>query len=184
VTEYLRNSRRIDGGWYISILRHLHVALCSTHQFFLPYERAKVAATCTLCVEVHYSLRLPVKKENIQEYQETINQLLMLAVDICAPSTPSGCNSIKFHWPRHWSQIREELGCSAQEKSLERKLGETHKKHFAYTNKKKGEKEVVPPNSQHVNLNVHFKSTFQMYIVRLCSECTSVMYFVQVHFKM
>jgi len=30
VTDYLSKKRRIDGGWYISILRHLHVALCTT----------------------------------------------------------------------------------------------------------------------------------------------------------
>ena len=30
VSDYLLKKRRIDGGWYISILRHLHVALCTT----------------------------------------------------------------------------------------------------------------------------------------------------------
>jgi hypothetical protein len=30
ITDYLLKKRRIDGGWYISILRHLHVALCTT----------------------------------------------------------------------------------------------------------------------------------------------------------
>ena len=48
--------------------------------------------------------------------------------------TPSDCNSIKYHWPYHWSDTRRELGCSAAEKSLERKLGEVQKRNFKYTN--------------------------------------------------
>jgi hypothetical protein len=145
VTDYLQKKRRIDGGWYISILRHLHVVLCTTTVFFQPVERKLVAAACALCIKVHCNLRLPLAKANVDAYQEDINKLLALAVEICEPSTPSACASIKFHWPRHWSQTRLQLGCSAHEKSLERKLGETHKKHYAYTNKKKDEKEVRTP---------------------------------------
>ena len=44
--------------------------------------------------------------------------------------------SIKFHWPRHWAFTRRQLGCAADEKILERKLGETHKKMYKYTSKK------------------------------------------------
>ena len=44
--------------------------------------------------------------------------------------------SIKFHWPRHWAFTRRQLGCAADEKSLERKLGETHKKMYKFTSKK------------------------------------------------
>jgi hypothetical protein len=150
VTEYLRKKRRVDGGWYISILRHLHVALCTTTKFFDPVQRAQVAAACSLCIKVHCSLRLPLPKKDVDAYQEDINRLLALTVDICAPSTPSGCASIKFHWPRHWAETRVQLGCSAHEKSLERKLGETHKKNYAYTNKKKDEKEVRPTKSTSV----------------------------------
>ena len=149
VTEYLRNARRIDGGWYISILRHLHVALCTTPDFFQPYERAKVGAACALCIRVHCALRLPLKKHSVEMYQETINELLKLAVDICAPSTPSECQSIKFHWPRHWSQTRIELGCSAHEKTLERKLGESHKKNYAYTNKQAALKDRQMEKADH-----------------------------------
>jgi len=50
--------------------------------------------------------------------------------------SPSKCQSIKFHWPRHWGHTRRNLGCAADEKSLERKLGETHKKMFKYTSGK------------------------------------------------
>jgi hypothetical protein len=34
VTDYLLKKRCIDGGWYISILRHLHVVLCTGTTFF------------------------------------------------------------------------------------------------------------------------------------------------------
>jgi len=149
VTEYLLKSRRIDGGWYISILRHLHVAVCTTPDFFQPTERAKVAAACLMCYKVHAALRLPLKKDNLDEYQDDIDTLLELAVEICAPSTPSGCASIKFHWPRHWGQTRQDLGCSAQEKSLERKLGESHKKNFAYTNKQADTKDEQMDRADH-----------------------------------
>ena len=53
ITDYLMKKRRIDGGWYISILRHLHVALCTSTEFFPNRERAKVAMACILCVKVH-----------------------------------------------------------------------------------------------------------------------------------
>ena len=117
-------------------------ALYISRRYFPPYQRAQVAAACSLCVKVHCALRLQVRKDKLTEYQEDINALLQLAVTICAPSTPSRCQSIKFHWPRHWAQTRAELGCSAQEKSLERKLGEAHKKNFAYTNKQKDQKDI------------------------------------------
>ena len=41
ITNYLLKKRRIDGGWYISILRHLHVALCTT-------TRSCLSPKCTL----------------------------------------------------------------------------------------------------------------------------------------
>jgi hypothetical protein len=59
VTDYLLKKRRIDGGWYISILRHLHVVLCTSTQFFPSIERAKVAAACTLCAKVHAGCVVP-----------------------------------------------------------------------------------------------------------------------------
>ena len=124
-----------------NISNHYH-ALYMIPRFFPRYERAQVAAACTLCVRVHCAVRLPVKKDKLIEYQQDIDALLDLAVTICTPSTPSRCRSIKFHWPRHWSQTRAELGCSALEKSLERKLGESHKKNFVYTNKQKGQKDI------------------------------------------
>jgi hypothetical protein len=70
----------------------------------------------------------------LTRYQETINDLLEAMVEICAPVVKTKCNSIKYHWPRHWADTRRQLGCAAAEKSLERKLGEIQKKFFAFTN--------------------------------------------------
>ena len=148
ITDYLAKSRRIDGGWYISMIRHFHVLLCSDGEFFPPRERAKVAFACDLCVKVHVTLKTPLLKTRLQEYQMEINALLELIVGICKDSTPTGCNSIKFHWPRHWSHTRKQLGCAAMEKSLERKLGETHKKMYQYTNKAPGTKEVIENDTE------------------------------------
>ncbi len=105
---------------------------------------------------------------------------------ICEPTTASGCNSAKYHLPVHWLDTRLELGCSANEKSLERKLDEAQKKYFRLTNGKQGAQVVVPNCSRPSNvllictivmchnneqskstllmdaLNVHFHCPFQM----------------------
>ena len=141
ITDFLRNFRRIDGGWYISMVRQLHVCLCTTTEYFNATTRRDIAKAFETCVRVHTNLRCPVRKDGLKDYQWLINDLLTRMVAICTPSTPSECKSIKFHWPRHWAQTRKDLGCSAMEKSLERKLGETHKKNFRFTNTK-GSKEV------------------------------------------
>ena len=169
ITDYIRNNRRIDGGWWISIVRHMHVLLCADGEFFPPRERAQIAFACDLCVKVHVNLKNPLHKNRIAEYQLEINALLQLIVEICKDSTPSGCQSIKYHWPRHWADTRRHLGCAAMEKSLERKLGETHKKMYQYTNKDAGSKEVNFLNSS-INvmsfyyfskfLNCYYKSVF------------------------
>jgi len=56
--------------------------------------------------------------------------MLDQTVAIATSSTASECASIKYHWPRHWGATRRELGCAADEKSLERKLGEAYKSHY------------------------------------------------------
>jgi hypothetical protein len=133
ITHFIRKGRRIDGGWHIAIARHLQVFVGTTNMLSAP-TKGKFARLYDLLFNVHTSLRLPVASTALPTYQETINDLLDSMVDVCAPSVKSNCNSIKYHWPRHWSDTRRELGCSAAEKSLERKLGEIQKKNFAYTN--------------------------------------------------
>jgi hypothetical protein len=79
---------------------------------------------------------MPVRKLELPAYQQCINELLLVMVEICTPSSKSDCKSVKYHWPRHWGDTRQQLGCAAAEKSLERKLAETQKRNFKYTNKK------------------------------------------------
>ena len=133
ITHFIRKGRRIDGGWHIAIARHLQV-FAGTTDLLSARTKAKFARLYDLLFHVHTSLRLPVAKAGLSTYQQTINDLLEAMVEVCEPSVKSKCNSIKFHWPRHWSDTRREIGCSAAEKSLERKLGEIQKKNFAYTN--------------------------------------------------
>ena len=142
ITGWLLKGRRVDGGWYISMVRHLHVVICSSTDLLTRQQRFDFAELCHCLYKVHYALRKPVLKSELQAYQAEIDDLLRRAVLLCQPNSPSNCNSIKFHWPRHWSQTRREIGCAAMEKSLERKLGETHgKKNFVFTNSE-GNKEV------------------------------------------
>jgi len=130
VTEFLLQPRRIDGSWYVSILRHLWVVLCGSTSFFLRPERLQVASAIATCLKVHASLRHPVLKTELGLYQDDINSMLDQTVAIATSSTASDCASIKYHWPRHWGATRRELGCAADEKSLERKLGEAYKPHY------------------------------------------------------
>ena len=133
ITHFILKNRRIDGGWHISIARHLQIFLGTTY-LICDETKAKFARMYDLLFAVHFSLRQPVRKTHLGQYQATINDFLDSMVEICQYSTKSKCNSIKFHWPRHWADTRRDLGCSAAEKSLERKLGEIQKKYFSKTN--------------------------------------------------
>jgi hypothetical protein len=118
VTSYVLNQKRIDGGWYVSIARHFRVFLCTTR---LLTNKTKVlfSKAYSLLLQVHAALRNPLSENNVQL---DINDLIELMKMICAPTTASNCNSVKCHLPYHWLQTRLQLGCSANEKSLERKL--------------------------------------------------------------
>jgi hypothetical protein len=133
ITHFIRKGRRIDGGWHVAIARHLQIFLGST-DMIVKATKDRFAKMYDLLFRVHTNLRLPVHRDGLGAYQKTINDLLEAMIDVCVASTPSACNSIKYHWPRHWADTRRELGCSANEKSLERKLGEIQKKYFSYTN--------------------------------------------------
>ena len=136
VTAYMRPKvRRINGGWWISIARHLRVFFSAT-TLVSNATKLRNAHALDLLFEVHHMVRLHIIKDKLQEFQNKVNALLVCLIEICAPHTPSACKSIKFHWPYHWAQNRQELGCSADEKSLERMLGESQKKFFKHTNAK------------------------------------------------
>ena len=137
IAHIIRNEISVDGAFHIAMARHLHVYLCNVD--ILPVEMKQTFGRAyELLFKVHASLRLPVKKNDLQEYQNNIDSLMVMLKMICRDSSPSDCNSIKFHYPIHWGHTRLELGCAADEKSLEKKLSESQKRHFAFTNGKCG----------------------------------------------
>jgi hypothetical protein len=133
VTNWICKVRRINGGWHIFIARQLHVFFSIT-PLLTPALRLQISEASCLLFKTHSALRNPLKKDGLRVHQGTINELLDRMVILCAPHTKSLCNSIKHHWPRHWSDTRRDLGCSAAEKSLVRKLGEAQKGNFKFTN--------------------------------------------------
>ena len=122
ISHYIRNGISVDGGFHIAMARHMHVYLCNVE--YLPLTMK------------HNNLLLPVKKVNLGEYQNTIDSLLVMLKSICRDSSASDCNSFKFHAPHHWGDTRWELGCAADEKTLEKKLSESQKRHYSFTNGK------------------------------------------------
>jgi hypothetical protein len=46
------------------------------------------------------------------------------------------------YWPLHWAHTRLQLGCAAEEKTLERKLGQSQKRNFRFTNHQEDTSEV------------------------------------------
>ena len=135
ISHIVRNGISVDGAYHISMARHLHVYLCNLD--LLPTAiRQKLGRAYELLFQVHNNLRLPVKKTDIHAYQSIVDSLLVMMKNICMPFSKSKCNSYKFHSPYHWAATRVEIGCAADEKSLEKKLSETQKRHYAFTNKK------------------------------------------------
>ena len=118
---------RINGGWWISIARHLRIFFCFTT---LISDATKVvfAEAFQMLLKIHHMTRNPVFKTDINDYKKDHEEFLKMLVHICAPSTKTRCRSIKFHQPTHWYQTRIDLGCAAMEKSLEKMLGESQKK--------------------------------------------------------
>ena len=133
--DYIRNENRVDGGWHLSMTRHLHVWLCTS--IFLSNDKKLLCATaCCKLYEVDAFLRWPVKRAKLAYFSVLIDDLLQILVEMSIPYVACQGNSIKFHWPRHWVYSRLQLGCAAAEKTLERKLAETQKKFFRFTNGK------------------------------------------------
>lgn len=134
ISCYMRPKiRRINGGWWVSIARQLRIFLC--HTSLVSSETRKVLSKALrLLLKVHHALRNPVLKTDLPKYDNTIHELVTAMIAICGPHSPTGCNSIKYHWPYHWWLTRRDFGCSANEKSLERMLGEAQKRHFKHTN--------------------------------------------------
>ncbi len=122
----------MDGAFHVAVARHMHVYLCNVE--CLPVAmKQKFGRAYELLFQVHNNLRMPVKKLTLEN---TIDSLLVMLKSICRESSASDCNSIKFHAPHHWGDTRWELGCAADEKTLEKKLSESQKRHYSFTNRK------------------------------------------------
>lgn len=144
LTGHVHAGRRIDGGWHISIAVHLHVFLC-TCPLLAQQTRDQIGTAYTALFAVHHGLRDDVEKVQLPQYDARVKLLLDLMLPLCVPHSKKKCNSIKYHWPRHWADTRRQLGCSAAEKSLERKLGESQKRNYKFSNKKASADHEVKP---------------------------------------
>ncbi len=134
ISSYIRPKiRRINGGWWIAIARQLRIFLCCT-EIVSVETRLSLSGALRMLLKVHHAVRNPILKTDLPGYEETIKDLLTTMITICEAHTPSGCNSIKYHWPLHRWLTRREYVCSANEKNLERMLGESQKAHFGHTN--------------------------------------------------
>ena len=116
---------------------HLRLFLC-TSTFLRLVTRQRIGEAHALLFQVHHGLRDALPKTGLQAYRARIKRLLDALVPLCKPFTKRMCNSHKYRWPLHWWFIRTQLGCEAAEKSLERKLGESQKINFKYTNHNDG----------------------------------------------
>ena len=141
ICGYILGERRVDGGWHIAMAHQLHIALCTLPELSRS-TKLQIAETYELLFEVHHALRNPLPRYLVHSYDLTMSQLLHAMVLMCAPSSKSKCCSIKFHWPRHWAHTRLQLRCAAEEKTLERKLGQSQKRNFRFTNRQESTCEV------------------------------------------
>ena len=130
---FIPKTTRINGGWWISIARHLRIFFCFTTPTS-DATKAVFAEAFQMLLKIHHMTRNPVFKTEINDYKQDHEDFLQMLIHICAPSTKSCCKSIKFHQPTHWYLNRIEMGCAAMEKSLEKMLGESQKKPFKFTN--------------------------------------------------
>ena len=164
VTSYILDTRRIDGSWHIAMSRTLHIALCTSRRLSRNTKQ-RLARAFKLLFRVHAGLRLRLRRQDTNMYQMDIDRLLAAMVDIITPYSKSKCNSIKYHWPRHWVDTRKTLGCAAHEKSLERKIAETQKKNYKFTNQRE---------SKEVENNRPLKPMCLVLMLITCNNCAPV----------
>ena len=135
ISNIIRKIRRVDGGWHIAMARHLHVYFCNVDYLSLA-TKTVIGMAYNLLYAVECGLRSALRKTEVVEFELLIGRLLDVIIIICTPFSKTQCNSIKFHLPYHWGDARVQLGCSPNEKSLEKKLAETQKRNFTFTNKR------------------------------------------------
>ena len=77
LTEYIVKRRRIDGSWYMPMIRQLHVILVDPSVTILPDKmKRQVTSACNRIYKVHAALRLPLAKTGLTAYQDNVNSCL------------------------------------------------------------------------------------------------------------
>jgi hypothetical protein len=95
---FIPNLTRINGGWWISIARHLRMFYCFT-TLVTSSSKLVFGEALKMVLEAHHLTRNPVPKDAINEYKNHMEECLKQVIQICAPHTSSACNSIKFRQP-------------------------------------------------------------------------------------
>ena len=124
---------------HYALIHAIHTRISLSYVFYTSKSRAtrmQIGDAYNLLYGVECALRYPLRKTKVHEFEQLVIRLLEAQIAICTPYSKSKCNSIKYHLPYHWGDTRVQLGCSPNEKSLEKKLAETQKRNFAFTNKK------------------------------------------------
>jgi hypothetical protein len=123
--------------------RQMHVFFCTVEYLSLE-NKLLIAKAYSMLYEVECGLRSPMRKSEVHVFEHLIECLLDAIIAICLPYSKSKCNSIKYHSPYHWGDTRVQLGCSPNERSLEKKLAETQKRNYTFTNKKDNVEVTLP----------------------------------------
>ncbi len=72
IAHIIRNGISVDGSFHIAMARHLHVYLPVCNLDIIPMDMKQTFGRAyELLFQVHASLRLPVKKCDLTEYQNT-----------------------------------------------------------------------------------------------------------------
>ena len=90
VTSYVLNEKRIDGGWHVSIARHVRIFLCTTTLLRNKTKRL-YAKAYHLLFTVHVALRMPLPKTQLGMYQENVNELVEQIKMIARECTQAAC---------------------------------------------------------------------------------------------
>jgi hypothetical protein len=143
IAHIIHKIRRVDGSWHIAMARQMHVFFCTVEYFSLE-NKMLIAKAYRMLYEVECGLRSPMRKMEVHVFEYLKECLMDAIIAICLPYSKSKCNSIKYHSPYHWGDTRVQLGCSPNERSLEKKLAETQKRNYTFTNKKDNVEVTLP----------------------------------------
>ena len=93
-----------DGPYAKYILKaNSNVLVRSTFVWYLmvPFTPpSQVSRACFLCYEVHENLAAPLAKDNVNDYQDKVNQFVSALREIAMPSTPSLCRCRDYDHPK------------------------------------------------------------------------------------